>query len=143
MIYIYIYNIYNIHPSTISCLLVRHHRKTKMETLETHKITDLLYTFPTPPKKSTFRWGEFQCPVFCFFSLRCLCFYLRDLTQAAGHRYLPQPATLQSSKAKFHPQLWQCFIDQTWPDKVGPDGQTFCSNCSSRKLEKSYKKSNS
>ena len=54
-------------PSTIICLLVRHHRKTKMET---HQITDLLHTFPNQTKKSTlFLGGEFQCPgylKFCF-----------------------------------------------------------------------------
>ena len=113
------YDICNIHPSTIICLLVRHHWKTKMET---HQITDFFIYFSNQ-----------TCPTFVFlvfsalfFSLRCLCFLSPGSDSSGRPPLKPQPATLQSSKAKFHPQLWQCFIDQTWPDKVGPVGVGRC-----------------
>ena len=69
----------------------------------------------------------------CFFGFQCPVFFvevslfLSPGSDSSGRPPLkPQPATLQSSKAKFHPQLWQCFIDQTWPDKVGPVGVGRC-----------------
>jgi len=35
--------------------------------------------------------------------------------EVSGRVSVLTPTT--ASRAKFHPQLWQCFIDQTWPDK--------------------------
>ena len=44
---------------------------------------------------------------------------LKQLGQARaevrGRVSVVTPTT--ASRARFHPQLWQCFLDQSWPDK--------------------------
>ena len=78
-----IYNIYNINPSTIICLLVRHHRKTKMET---HQITDFFIYFSNQ-----------TCPTFVFLVFSALFFFgfSVSLFLSPGSDSSAQPATLQ------------------------------------------------
>ena len=36
-------------------------------------------------------------------------------TEVRGRVSVVTPTT--ASRSRFHPQLWQCFVDQSWPDK--------------------------
>ena len=39
----------------------------------------------------------------------------QPLAEVVGRVSIVTPTT--ASRARFHPQLWQCFLDQSWPDK--------------------------
>ena len=39
----------------------------------------------------------------------------QPLAEVVGRVSVVTPTT--ASRARFHPQLWQCFLDQSWPDK--------------------------
>ena len=39
----------------------------------------------------------------------------QPLAEVVGRVSVVMPTT--ASRARFHPQLWQCFLDQSWPDK--------------------------
>lgn len=40
---------------------------------------------------------------------------VQPAAEVCGRVSVVTPTT--ASRARFHPQLWQCFLDQTWPDK--------------------------
>ena len=107
-------DIYDITPSTIIGLLVRHHRKTKMETHGS--LVFFIQPFPNKQfhsSKPTWQAGKSPFSIGNTSSKGplsiAMVIYLWESTQVP-------------TEAKFHPQLWQCFIDQTWPDKVGHGG---------------------
>ena len=39
----------------------------------------------------------------------------QPVPEVLGRVSIVTPTT--ASRARFHPQLWQCFVDQSWPDK--------------------------
>ena len=39
----------------------------------------------------------------------------QPVAEVVGRVSVVTPTT--ASRARFHPQLWQCFVDQSWPDK--------------------------